>query len=101
VVGPLSGRGGYTLSLTPCYGYSFKKTGAILDHAIVFRVDGDQFELRTSGPIVRSGTAWNLYVLHDFSVEPTGPALFESYEWSTCYPTLRPLLPVSPKSSTP
>ena len=89
----LQGRGGYTLSMMPCYGYKFKKAGAILDHAIVFESDGDHFELRTSGPIAGSGAAWNLYALHDPSVLPKLQALFETFDWATCSPALRPLLP--------
>lgn len=94
----LRGRGGYTLSLTPCYGYSFKKSGAILDHAIVFQADGDKYELRFSGPIAGPGNAWNLYVMNDPSVEPKPPALFETFNWSTCYQSLRPLVPDAAKS---
>ena len=93
------GRGGFTLSLEPCYGYSFKKSGAILDHAIVFQADGDKYELRFSGPIAGRGNAWNLYVLHEPSIEAKPPALFETFDWSTCYPSLRPLLPDGPNTN--
>lgn len=71
----LPGRGAYTLSLVPCEGYNFVKSGEILDHAILFQADGERYELRTSGPILGSGRAWNLYVLHDPSVDPKGPVL--------------------------
>src|SRR5437762_10994793 len=33
----LRGRGGYILSLIPFYGYNIKRSGAILDHALVFQ----------------------------------------------------------------
>ena len=44
------GHGGYMLSLTPFHGCNIKKSGTILDHAIVFQVGGDDFELRFSRP---------------------------------------------------
>jgi hypothetical protein len=58
----LPGRGRHILSLAPHEG--FEKAGAIRNHAVVFQAGGETFELRTSGPILGKGGAWNLYLLH-------------------------------------
>jgi len=64
----IPGRGRYILSLTPHEG--FEKAGAIRDNAIIFQDGGERYELRTSGPILGAGRAWNLYMLRD----PSYPA---------------------------
>ena len=69
----LPGRGLYLLSLAPREGYNFKKSGAIRGHVITFQGGGEQFEIRTSGPILGSDKAWNLYMLHLPAMEMKGP----------------------------
>ena len=69
----LPGRGTYVLSLAPREGYNFKKSGAIRSHVITFHGGGEQYEIRTSGPILGSDKAWNLYVLHLPELEMKGP----------------------------
>jgi len=69
----LPGRGLYLLSLTPRKGYNFKKSGAIRGHVITFQGGGEQYEIRTSGPILGSDKAWNLYMLHLPAMEMKGP----------------------------
>jgi len=69
----LPGRGRYILSLVPRAGYDFSKTGSIRNHVIMFNAGGDEYEIRTSGPVAGSGKAWNLYVLHQSAWEPKGP----------------------------
>ena len=69
----LPGRGLYVLSLTPREGYDFQKSGAIRNHVITFRGSGEQYEIRTSGPIAGADKAWNLYVLHLPKHEMKGP----------------------------
>lgn len=69
----IPGRGGFVLSLVPRAGYKFQKTGAIRNHAITFQWGGNDYEIRTSGPIAGSNKAWNLYVLHLPEWEPKGP----------------------------
>ena len=59
----IPGRGRYVLSLAPHDG--FQRAGSIRDNVIAFQADGEQVELRTSGPIVGSGGSWNLYLLRD------------------------------------
>ncbi len=70
----IPGRGRYILSLAPHDG--FEKAGAIRDNVIAFQADGERYELRTSGPIVGSGGAWNLYLLHDPSYPSRSIASF-------------------------
>jgi hypothetical protein len=93
----LPGRGSYVLSLTPCEG-NFKKSGAIRDHVITFQADGDHYELRTSGPILGSGGAWNLYVFPEPSVDPKGP-LFGIEDWK-CGDPSQWWIPNSPTKSS-
>src|SRR5690348_12632357 len=69
----LSGRGMFILSLVPRAGYNFRMAGAIRNHVITFQDGGDQYEIRTSGPIAGSGKAWNLYVLHVPTMEMVQP----------------------------
>jgi hypothetical protein len=56
-------RGRYILSLTPRAG--FQKGGAIRDNVVSFQSGADRYEYRASSPILGTGKAWNLYVLHD------------------------------------
>jgi len=51
----------------------FQKAGAIRNHVITFQSDGNQFEIRTSGPIAGAEKAWNLYLLHLPEMEMKGP----------------------------
>jgi hypothetical protein len=69
----LPGRGMYILSLGPREGYSFRKAGAIHNNVIAFQDGDDQYEIRTSGAILGSDKAWNLYVLHLPDRELKGP----------------------------
>jgi len=69
----LPGRGMYILSLAPREGYDFQKAGAIRNHVITFHGGGEQYEIRTSGPIAGADKAWNLYVLHEPTREMKGP----------------------------
>ena len=69
----LPGRGTYVLALAPREGYNFKKSGAIRGHVITFEGGGEQYEIRTSGPILGSDKAWNLYMLHLPEREAKGP----------------------------
>jgi hypothetical protein len=56
-------RGRYVVSLAPHEG--FQKAGAIRGNTLTFEAGGWQYEFRAASPIVGSGGAWNLYVLHD------------------------------------
>jgi hypothetical protein len=69
----LPGQGMYILSLAPREGYNFQKAGAIRNHVIAFQSGGNQYEIRTSGPIAGAEKAWNLYVLHLPEREMKGP----------------------------
>ena len=69
----LPGRGMYILSLTPREGYTFQKSGTIRNHVITFQGAGEEYEIRTSGPIAGADKAWNLYVLHLPKMEMKGP----------------------------
>jgi hypothetical protein len=79
----LPGRGMYILSLTPREGYDFQKAGAVRNHVISFHDGRDEYEIRTSGPILGSDRAWNLYVLHEPTQEMKGP-LFGVDRLGTC-----------------
>ena len=63
----------YLLSLAPREGFNFKRSGAIRGHVITFQGGGEQYEIRTSGAILGSDKAWNLYVLHLPDQEMKGP----------------------------
>ena len=69
----LTGRGMYILSLAPREGYNFQKAGAIRDNVIAFDDGDSRYEIRTSGPILGSDKAWNLWVLHLPEREMKGP----------------------------
>ena len=56
-------RGRYILSLAPHEG--FQKAGVIRGGVLAFQADGVQYEIRASAPIVASGGAWNVYLMHD------------------------------------
>jgi hypothetical protein len=71
----IPGRGFYILSLTPSENHGLQRAGTVRDDAIQFQVDGDRFELQTSGPISGRGKAWNLYVLHQPQREVKAPLL--------------------------
>ena len=70
----IPGRGRYILSLAPHAG--FVRAGEIRDNVIAFQDGGDRYELRTSGPIVGSGGAWNLYLLLDPRFQPGSGAQY-------------------------
>ena len=61
-------RGRYVLSLTPRPG--FQKSGTIRDNVVSFQSGADRYEYRASSPILGTGRAWNLYVLHDPRYQP-------------------------------
>ncbi len=88
----LTGRGMYILSLGPREGYNFQKAGAIRNNVIAFRDNDNEYEIRTSGPILGSDRAWSLYVLHLPERELKGP-LFGVDRLGHC--TLRNIRPVS------
>jgi hypothetical protein len=70
-------RGRHILSLAPHDG--FQKAGAIRGSVLAFQSDGEQYQVRASGPIVGSGGAWNLYVFHDplyLPKEAESPTIF-------------------------
>jgi hypothetical protein len=69
----LPGRGMYILSLDPRAEHGFQKAGAIHANVITFHDGGNQYEIRTSGPILASDGAWNLYLLHRSDMEMKGP----------------------------
>lgn len=62
------GQGRYILSLAPRDG--FRKSGAIRAHVLTFEAGTDTYEIRSAGPILGAGKAWNLYVLHDPKYQP-------------------------------
>ena len=64
------GRGRYILSLAAHTGYEFQKAGAIHDNVVSFRWQGDEYEIRSASPILGTGKAWTLYVLHDPAYRP-------------------------------
>jgi len=47
-------KGMFILSLGPRRGYNFQKAGAIRHYVVAFEFDGNQYEIRTSGPIADS-----------------------------------------------
>ena len=63
------GQGRYILSLTPHDG--FTKSGAIRDNVMSFEIAGQEYEVRFMSPIAGAGKAWNLYMLHDVTYEPS------------------------------
>ena len=65
----LPGQGRYIFSLTPHSG--FTKSGAIRDNVISFEIAGQEYEVRFMSPIAGAGKAWNLYMLHDLTYEPS------------------------------
>jgi hypothetical protein len=69
----LPGRGMYILSLDPLEGHGFQKAGAIHANVITFHDGGNQYEIRTSGPILASDGTWTLYLLHRSDMEMKGP----------------------------
>ncbi len=69
----LPGQGMYILSLAPREGNNFQKAGAIRNHVIAFHNGGNQYEIRTSGPILGLDRAWSLYVQHLPDMEMKGP----------------------------
>ncbi len=69
----LPGRGRYVLSLVSHAGYDFSKSGSVRNHVIMFKADGAEYEIRTSGAIAGINKAWNLYVLHQREWKPKGP----------------------------
>jgi hypothetical protein len=69
----LPGKGRFILSLAPHD--EFAKLGAIWDNVISFESDGQKYEIRMKSPIVGSGGAWNIYVLHDTSYKPDNSIL--------------------------
>ncbi|MGI8995802.1 MAG: hypothetical protein ACR2GW_03925 [Pyrinomonadaceae bacterium] len=58
-------RGRFIFSLAPHEGYNFQKLGMIEDNKISFTWKGVRYEWISETPIVGSGGAWNLWVLHD------------------------------------
>ncbi|MDX6530778.1 MAG: hypothetical protein QOH41_3068 [Blastocatellia bacterium] len=71
-------RGRFIFSLVPRAGYEFHKVGIIDDNRIEFTVNGNRYEWLSSSPILPSGGAWNLWVLHDPKYAPifgSDPAL--------------------------
>jgi hypothetical protein len=69
----LPGRGMYILSLGPREGYNFEKAGAVRNNTIAFHDGENEYEIRTSGPILGLDRAWNLYMLHLPEREMKGP----------------------------
>lgn len=69
----LPGSGMYILSLDAHDGYGFQKAGAVHGNVIAFHDAGNQYEIRTSGPILASDGAWTLYLLHRSDMEMKGP----------------------------
>jgi hypothetical protein len=45
------------------------KAGAVINNVISFSADGQQYEIRFSGPIVASGKAFNVYLARDPSYQ--------------------------------
>ncbi|MCU1265498.1 MAG: hypothetical protein JWM21_1816 [Acidobacteria bacterium] len=63
-------HGRFIFSLVPREGYQFQKVGLVADNKIEFTVNGDRYEWISSGPVLRDGGAWNLWVLHDPKYTP-------------------------------
>ncbi len=76
-------HGMYVLSLAPRDGYDFQKAGSIRNNIITFRDAQDEYEIRTAGPILGEGRAWNLYMRHLPDMEMKGP-LFGVDRLGTC-----------------
>jgi hypothetical protein len=64
----IPGQGRYILSLAPHDG--FFKAGEVRDNVILFQDGHQQYEYRTLRPIVGTGGAFNLYMLHDPAYQP-------------------------------
>ena len=56
-------RGRYILSLVR-YG-NFVRAGAIRDNTLSVTLDGQQYEIQSSGPILYRSGAWIVYMMHD------------------------------------
>jgi len=65
--------GMYILSLRLREGYGFQKAGAIHANVITFHDGINQYEIRTSGPILAADGAWSVYLLHLSDMEMKGP----------------------------
>jgi hypothetical protein len=63
-------QGRFIFSLVPREGYSFQKIGVLEENRIEFTANGNRYEWDSSSPILASGGAWNLWVLHDPQYTP-------------------------------
>jgi len=62
------GHGRFLLSIAPSPG--FEKAGTVQHTILKFRDGGDEYEVRTSSPVIQSFKRWNVYVLHDPLYDP-------------------------------
>lgn len=70
----LEGKGRFIFSLVPREGYDFQKTGLIADNKIEFMWKGKRYELESSALVLSQEGLWSLWVLHDPTYTPFGPA---------------------------
>ena len=78
----IEGDGRFIFSLVPREGYQFQKVGIITDNKIEFTVKGKHYEWLSSEPILPSGGAWSLWVLHDPKYLPFGSQQISRHEKS-------------------
>ena len=78
----VEGSGRFIFSLVPREGYPFEKVGIIADNKIEFTVKCKHFEWLSGEPILPSGGAWNLWVLHDPTYVPFGSQQANKHEKS-------------------
>lgn len=63
-------KGFFLLSLAPREGYDFRRIGTVSNNKIVFRSDGENYELISEEPILPVTGTWGLWVLHDPRYRP-------------------------------
>jgi hypothetical protein len=64
----IPGHGRFLLSIAPLPG--FQKAGTVHHTILQFRDGGDEYEMRTSSPVIQSAKRWNVYVLRDSLYDP-------------------------------
>jgi hypothetical protein len=64
----IPGHGRFLLSIAPLPG--FQKAGTVHHTILNFRDGGDEYEVRTSSPVMQSAKRWNVYVLRDSLYDP-------------------------------
>ncbi len=99
----LEGKGRFIFSLVPREGYDFQKTGLITDNKIEFMWKGKRYELESSALVLPQEGLWSLWVLHDSTYTPFGPAEVTKDEvsrWEKWEAAIKGVRSRSPKDDT-